>query len=144
MTYLRWLNMPSARLPKPGQAVDEEFDSPGQMLERLQELADFQKVYEAELLVNQYLEEGHDIAELKHTLAHVMLREDAELHMFQVLEVAFRHFELSDDEEEKRLHMLAATRYITAQKVMKAILWSTENAERLQRGDILSERDDDN
>ena len=73
-----------------------------------------------------------------------MLREDAELHMFQVLEVAFRHFELSNDEEEKRLHTLAATRYITAQKVMKAILWSTENADRLQRGDLLSERDDDN
>ena len=144
MTYLRWLNMPSARLPEPGQTVGEKFDSPDRMLERLQEFADFQKVYEAELLVNQYLLEGHDITKLKHTLAHVMLREDAELHMFQVLEVAFRHFELSNDEEEKRLHMLAATRYITAQKVMKAILWSTENAERLQRGDLLSERDDDN
>jgi hypothetical protein len=41
------------------------------------------------------------------------------------------------------MHMLAATRYITAQKVMKGILWSTENAERLQRGDLLSDRDDD-
>ena len=136
--------MPSARLPNPGQYLGEQFDSPVQMLERLQEFADFQKVYEAELLVNQYLEEGHGIAELKHTLAHIMLREDAELHMFQVLEVAFRHYDLSDDEEEKRIHMLAATRYIAAQKVMKAILWSTENAERLQRGDLLSERDDDN
>jgi hypothetical protein len=26
---------------------------------------------------------------------------------------------------------------------MKNILWSTENAERLQRGDLLSEREDD-
>ena len=41
------------------------------------------------------------------------------------------------------MHLLAATRYITAQKVMKNILWSTENAERLQRGDLLSEREDD-
>ena len=64
--------------------------------------------------------------------------------MFRVLEVAYRHYELSDDPEEQRMHMLAATRYITAQKVMKGILWSTENAERLQRGDLLSERDDDN
>jgi len=64
--------------------------------------------------------------------------------MFQVLEVAFRHFDLTDDAEEKRMHMLAATRYITAQKVMKNILWSTENAERLARGELLSERDDDN
>jgi nitrite reductase/ring-hydroxylating ferredoxin subunit len=144
MTYLRWLNMPSARLPRPGQGLNESFDSPAAMLDRLKEFADFQKVYEAELLVNQYLEEGHDVAKLKHTLGHIMLREDAELHMFQVLEVAFRHFDLSQDAEEKRLHMLAATRYITAQKVMKAILWSTENAERLQRGDMLSEREDDN
>lgn len=144
LTYLRWLNMPAARVPKPGQRLNGSFESESQMLDRLREFADFQKVYEAEILVNQYLEEGRDITRLKHALAHIMLREDAELHMFQVLEVAFRHFDITDDTEEKRMHLLAATRYITAQKVMKAILWSTENAERLQRGDLLSEREDDN
>ena len=144
LTYLRWLNMPAARVPKPGQRLNGTFDSEAQMLARLQEFADFQKVYEAEILVNQYFEEKRDIAQLKHALAHIMLREDAELHMFQVLEVAFRHFDITDDPAEKRMHLLAATRYITAQKVMKAILWSTENAERLQRGDMLSEREDDN
>jgi hypothetical protein len=109
----------------------------------LQEYADFQKVFEAEVLVNQYLEEGRDLIKLRHVLAHITLREDAELHMFQVLEVAFRHYDLSGDPEEKRMHLLAATRYITAQKVMKNILWSTENAERLQRGELLSEREDE-
>jgi len=143
MTYLRWLNMPSARVPNVGQTTGEIYSSDEEMLERLQEFADFQKVFEAELIVNQYLEEGRDITKLKHALAHVTLREDAELHMFQVLEVAYRHFDLTDDPEEKRMHMLAATRYITAQKVMKGILWATENAERLQRGELLSERDDD-
>ncbi|MEE2754123.1 MAG: Rieske (2Fe-2S) protein [Candidatus Latescibacterota bacterium] len=144
MTYLRWLNMPSARVPNVDQTLGEDFTSDEQMLDRLQEFADFQKVFEAELLVNQYLEEGRDMVKLKHALAHITLREDAELHMFQVLEVAYRHYDLTDDPEEKRIHMLAATRYITAQKVMKGILWSTENAERLQRGELLSERDDDN
>jgi nitrite reductase/ring-hydroxylating ferredoxin subunit len=144
LTYLRWLNMPAARVPQPGQRLGEEFESDGAMLQRFQEFADFQKVFEAEVLVNQYLEEDRDLQGLKHALGHVMLREDAELHMFQVLEVAFRHYDLTADPEEKRIHMLAATRYITAQKVMKNILWSTENAERLQRGDLLSERDDDN
>ena len=144
LTYLRWLNMPAARVPKQGQRLNGTFESEAQMLARLQEFADFQKVYEAEILVNQYFEEKRDIALLKHALAHIMLREDAELHMFQVLEVAFRHFDITDDPEEKRMHLLAATRYITAQKVMKAILWSTENAERLQRGELLSEREDDN
>ena len=144
LTYLRWLNMPAARVPQPGQPLGEEFDSEKAMLARLQEFADFQKVYEAELLVNQYLDEGCDIGRLRQTLGHIMLREDAELHMFQVLEAAFRHFELSDDPEEKRIHLLAATRYITAQKVMKGILWSTQNAERLARGELLSEREDDN
>lgn len=144
LTYLRWLNMPAARVPQPGQPLGEEFASEKAMLERLQEFADFQKVYESELLVNQYLDEGRDLTRLKETLAHIMLREDAELHMFQVLEAAFRHFELSDDPEEKRIHLLAATRYITAQKVMKGILWSTQNAERLARGELLSEREDDN
>lgn len=143
LTYLRWLNMPSARMPRPEQRLNEEFASGEKMLERLQEFADFQKVFEAEVLVNQYLAEGHDIVRLRHVLAHIMLREDAELHMFQVLEVAFRHYDLSQDPEEKRLHLLAATRYITAQKLMKGILWSTENAERLQRGELLSEREDD-
>jgi len=144
MTYLRWLNMPSARLPNVGQTLGESFESDDKMLDRLQEFADFQKVFEAELLVNQYLEEERDITKLRHTLAYVTLREDAELHMFQVLEVAYRHYDLTDDPEEKRMHMLAATRYITAQKVMKGILWSTENAELLQRGELLSEREDDN
>ena len=144
MNYLRWLNMPAARLPKPGQRLDETFASEDEMLDRLQEFADFQKVFESEVLVSQYLEEGHNITKLRHAIAHVMLREDAELHMFQVLEVAFRHFDMTDDPEEKRMHLLAATRYITAQKVMKGILWSTENAERLQRGELLSEREDDN
>jgi len=143
LTYLRWLNMPAARLPKPGQRLGEEYATDAALLERLQEFADFQKVFEAEVLVNQYLEEGRDLKKLRHALAHITLREDAELHMFQVLEAAFRHYELSGDPEEKRLHMLAATRYITAQKVMKNILWSTENAERLQRGELLSEREDD-
>ena len=143
LAYLRWLNMPAARIPKPGQRLEETYDSADKMLDRLQEFADFQKVYEAEILVNQYLEEGHDVDALKRTLAHILLREDAELHMFQVLEVAFRHYDLSDDFEEQRMHLLAATRYITAQKLMKNILWSTENAERLARGELLSERDDD-
>ena len=143
LSYLRWLNMPAARVPKPEQRLDETYDSVDAMLHRLQEFADFQKVYEAEILVNQYLADGHDLTRLKQTLAHILLREDAELHMFQVLEVAFRHYELSDDVEERRMHLLAATRYITAQKLMKNILWSTENAERLARGELLSERDDD-
>ena len=143
LTYLRWLNMPAARVPHPGQRLGEDFESDDSMLARLQEFADFQKVFESELVVNEYLEDGRDLGKLREALAHVTLREDAELHMFQVLEVAYRHYELSDDPEEKRMHMLAATRYITAQKVMKGILWSTENAERLQRGDLLSEREDD-
>ena len=143
MTFLKWLNMPAARVPKAGQRLGEGFDANDKMLARLQEFADFQKVFEAELVVNEYVEDGRDVNELRQALAHVTLREDAELHMFQVLEVAFRHFDLSDDPEEKRVHLLAATRYITAQKVMKGILWSTENAERLQRGDLLNDRDND-
>ena len=63
--------------------------------------------------------------------------------MFQVLEVAYRHYEITKDNEEKRIHLLAATRYITAQKLMKNILWSTDNAERLARGELLSERNDE-
>jgi len=142
-TLIRWLNMPSARIPKPAEGLDEKFDGPQEMLVRLQELADFQKVYEAELLVNRYISEGHNIGALRRTLSHILLREDAELHMFQVLEAAYAHFDLTDDKEEKRIHLLAATRYITAQKVMKGILWSTNNAEMLQRGELLSEREDE-
>ena len=144
MTFVRWLNMPSARVPNVDQMLGETFSTDEEMLDRLQEFADFQKVYEAELLVNQYLSEDRDITKLKHALAHVTLREDAELQMFQVLEAAYRHYDITEDSEEKRIHFLAATRYIAAQKVMKNILWSTENAERLQRGELLSERDDDN
>ena len=142
LTYLRWLNMPAARVPTAGQRLDAADASEDELLQRLQEFADFQKVFEAEILVNQYLEQGYDVSRLKRALAHIVLREDAELHMFQVLEAGLRHFDLSDDPEEQRIHLLAVTRYVAAQKVMKGILWSTENAERLQRGELLSERDD--
>jgi hypothetical protein len=125
-----------------GEGLSESFPNAQAMLTRLQELADFQKVYEAELLVNRYLTEGHDERQLRQALARILLREDAELHMFQVLEVAYAQCDLTQSPEEKRIHLLAATRYITAQKVMKGILWSTQNAERLQRGELLSERED--
>ena len=136
--------MPSAKVPLQGEGTDERFDGPERMLGRLEEYAEYQKVYHAEVLVSQYLDEGHDVGLLKQRLAHILLQEDAELHMFQVLEAAYRHHDLSDDPDERRIHLLAATRYITAQKVMKGILWSTQNAERLQRGELLSEREDDN
>jgi len=143
-TFMRWLNMPPARVPEINEVLNEEFKGPETMLTRLQELADFQKVYDAELLVNRYLTEHHDEKALRRALAHITVRENAELHMFQILEAAFAHCDLTQDPEEKRIHLLAATRYITAQKVMKDILWSTENAERLQRGESLSEREDNN
>ena len=53
-----------------------------------------------------------------------------------------RQWDLAESMDEKRIHLIAATRYITAQKVMKGILWSTQNAERLQRGESLSDRED--
>jgi len=143
-TLMRWLNLPPARVPDADEVLKEEFKGPGAMLTRLQELADFQKVYDAELLVNRYLAGPHDEKALRRSLAHITVRENAELHMFQILEAAFAHCDLTRDPEEKRIHLLAATRYITAQKVMKGILWSTENAERLQRGESLSEREDSN
>ncbi len=140
---IRFLNMPEAQVPAPSDGLKDRFSGPKAMLNRLQELADFQKVQEAELLVNHYVRDGNDMGALWRGLTHILLREDAELHMFQVLEAALRHFDLADDAEEKRIHLLAATRYITAQKVMKAILWSTENAEKLQRGEMLSDRQDE-
>ena len=143
LTHLQWLNMPAARVPRPDETTGEVFADGAAMLDRLQEYADFQKVYEAELIVNQYLAGGHDVAALRRRLAHILLQEDAELHMFQVLEAAYRHDDLSDDAEEKRIHLLAATRYITAQKVRKGVLWATRNAEMLERGELLSEREDD-
>lgn len=139
---IRWLNMPQARVPAADEGKAERFPNPQAMLARLQEMADFQKVYEAEVIVHRYLADGHDERLLRRTLAHILLREDAELHMFQILEVAFVHCDLTGSLEEKRVHLLAATRYITAQKVMKGILWSTQNAERLQRGESLSDRED--
>ena len=141
-THLRWLNMPSARIPKPADTLDDLPSDPDTMLARLQDYADFQKVYQAELVVNQYIAEGHDIVPLRRQLAHILLQEDAELHMFQVLEAASRHYDVSNDDNEKRIHLLAATRYITAQKARKGVLWATKNAEMLQRGDRLSERED--
>ena len=45
--------------------------------------------------------------------------------------------EAAGQETDARLALVAATRYLTAQKLRRNVLWSTQNAEKLQRGEGL-------
>jgi len=76
-------------------------------------------------------------------LGHVLLREDAEFHSFQMLESAFSQAE-ELDEERARITLVAATRYLAAHAPTARALRQTANlALRLHRGEDLSSEDPD-
>ena len=87
-----------------------------------------------------YLCGGGDSAALFRALTESLLREDAEFHSFQVLEAAVRQHDELEDEEEKRLVMVAAARYLAAHApTQRALNQTLRIAVRLHRGDPVYE-----
>lgn len=73
-------------------------------------------------------------------LAESLLREDAEFHSFQVLEAAMRQYGELQDEEERRIAMVAAARYLAAHApTQRELLQTLRIALRLHRGEPIYE-----
>ena len=80
------------------------------------------------------------LAELKATLGKALLREDATFHTFQMLDAGMRQqAALGANHPDGRLALVAATRYMVAQRLRRNVLFSTQNALKLQRGEALNE-----
>ena len=137
-----FLNIPRALLPteRGKAAVPATLDDRAALLERLLYCAEFQQVEEAAAIVHGYQERGYPLAELKATLGKALLREDATFHTFQMLDAGMRQqAALGANHPDGRLALVAATRYMVAQRLRRNVLFSTQNALKLQRGEALNE-----
>ncbi|RIK46536.1 MAG: hypothetical protein DCC58_02855 [Chloroflexi bacterium] len=138
----RFLNMPSARLPENRNSSNEPADADA-LLNKLLALTDQeQRVNEAALVVHRYLSLGHDPAALIATLGHVLLREDAEFHSYQMLEAGTALFnELAPiDRVAASRVMVAVARYLAAHAPTSRAMYQTaRTAVRLHRGEAIYE-----
>ena len=137
-----FLNIPRALLPaeRGKAAVPVMLHDRAALLERLLYCAEFQQVEEAAAIVHYYQQESYPQSELMATLGKALLREDATFHTFQMLDAGMRqHAALGADHPDGRLALVAATRYMVAQRLRRNVLFSTQNALKLQRGEALNE-----
>jgi nitrite reductase/ring-hydroxylating ferredoxin subunit len=133
----RYLNVPPARLP--GERGEQLNHLPADAkLIRMALLDAFdrqQQIDLAAMLVARHLTLGHSPRALISTLAHVVLREDAGFHAYQMLEAGIRQFTTWGDCEEGRHILIAIARYLAAHSpTERAALQTAEIARRLMRG----------
>ena len=84
------------------------------LLEEFVELLDTQaQVDKAGMYIYRYLSLGHPREVLLERLGHILLREDAEFHSFQMLEAAFQQAE-ELDEARAQMTLVAGSRYLAA------------------------------
>ena len=94
-TLNRWFNMPAARLPQHRRETDT---LPNRLrmklLDGFVDLLNTQaRADEAGMYLYRYLSLGHPRAAIIQKLGHILLREDAEFHSFQMLEAALHQME---------------------------------------------------
>jgi hypothetical protein len=137
-----FLNIPRSALPaeRGKAAIPRMLDDRSALLERLLYCADFQQVEEAAAIAHYYQEQGYPLAAFKAAMGKALLREDATFHTIQMVDAAFnQHAVLGEEHPDGRLALVAATRYMVAQRLRRNVLFSTQNALKLQRGEALNE-----
>jgi nitrite reductase/ring-hydroxylating ferredoxin subunit len=139
---IRFLNVPPARLP--GEAGDRLEDLPcdGAALRDgfLLALDRQGSVRDAGRLVARYLTLGHPADMLITTLAHAVLREDADFHTYQMLEAGVRQYREWGESDEGRRILIAVARYLAAHSpTERAQLQTAMVARRLSLGEALYE-----
>jgi nitrite reductase/ring-hydroxylating ferredoxin subunit len=132
----RFLNSPRAPVPTAEAGRDPE-------AVRSDLLACFDEqgaVNRAARLVVEHFECGGDPDDLKATLGHGLLREDADFHTLQNVSGSFRRFDALEDETERRLALVAGARYLAAHTPTRREHEQTFSiATRLHRGERLHE-----
>jgi len=133
----RYLNVPPARIPgEDGEQFDDLPADAEAIRVALLDAFDRQRQVDlAARLVARHLKLGHSPQALIATLAHAVLREDAGLHTYQMLEAAVRQFTVWGDTNEGRHILIAAARYLAAHSpTERAALQTADIARRLMRG----------
>jgi nitrite reductase/ring-hydroxylating ferredoxin subunit len=138
-TYLdRFLNVPAARIPEPGETNGHD---PAALLAELPDLLDRQQqVNEAGDLVARYLYAGGDPDRLLALLGRLLLREDRDFHTIQMIEAAARQFARLRGTPAGVHVLVAAARYLAAHAPTTRAQGQTyQIAQRLYRGERLFE-----
>jgi nitrite reductase/ring-hydroxylating ferredoxin subunit len=135
----RWFNMPAARLPQYRRETETLPTDADALLEAFVMLLDTQaQADRAGMYIYRYLSLGHSREALVEKLGHILLREDAEFHSFQMLEAAFQQAD-ELDESRAQMTLVAASRYLAAHAPTARARRQTANlALRLHRGEDLS------
>jgi hypothetical protein len=133
----RYLNVPPASLP--GERDDRLDDLPVAADEIRSQLLDaFDRQHQVDTaarLVARHLNLGHPADGLIATLAHVLLREDAGFHAYQMLEAGVRQFHEWGNRDEGRHILIAVARYLAAHSpTERSLLQTADIARRLMRG----------
>jgi nitrite reductase/ring-hydroxylating ferredoxin subunit len=131
----RFLNIPAARLPEPGDRPDK----PAEILVELPALLNQQQqVNETGDLVARYLFSGGKPEQLMALMGRLLLREDRNFHTIQTMEAAFRQYEQMRHLPEAGYFLVAAGRYLAAHApTMRAQGQTFLIARRLSRGERL-------
>jgi nitrite reductase/ring-hydroxylating ferredoxin subunit len=142
---IRFLNVPPARLP--GETNDRLDDLPCDAdALRTAFLAALDRqgsVRDAGRLIARYVTLGHPADRLITTLAHAVLREDADFHTYQMLEAGVRQYREWGESDEGRHILIAVARYLAAHSpTERAQLQTAMVARRLSLGEALHETED--
>jgi len=143
---IRFLNVPSARLP--GEGDDQLDDLPrdgGELREAFVTALDRHgEIKTPGRLVARYLILGHAVELLIATLARAVLREDAEFHTYQMLEAGVQQYWQWGESPAGRHILIAVARYLAAHSpTERAQLQTATVARRLSRGEAVHDVDDD-
>jgi nitrite reductase/ring-hydroxylating ferredoxin subunit len=135
----RFLNVPAARLPEPGDSPAAEIGSA--LLHDLPMLLDRQQQVEAAgQAVARYLFRGGEPKALLALLGRLLLREDRDFHTIQTVEAAVQQYQLLQDTPEAVHVLVAAARYLAAHApTVRAQGQTYQIAHRLARGERVFE-----
>ena len=141
----RFLNVPPAKLPSPGAALDHLPSDAEALRQAFLDLLDQrQSIDDAAALVARYVALGHPVGPLFDTLAQAVVREDAEFHTYQLLEAAMAEYDEWAGTPQASHVLIAAARYLAAHSpTQRAQLQTAHIAQRLQRGGKLYEDEDE-
>jgi hypothetical protein len=137
----RFLNVPPARLPGAGEALDAEPREAPALLARFLQLLDRRGQGEAAARVAaRYVRLGHPPRPLLDALTRAAVREDADFHTLQMVEAGVRQFREWEGRPEGESVLVAVARYLAAHApTQRAGLQTAEVALRLHRGESLYE-----
>ncbi|HSF30942.1 MAG TPA: Rieske (2Fe-2S) protein [Candidatus Tectomicrobia bacterium] len=131
----RFLNMPEQRLPEAGRTTVDATEVCAQVLQCMNVQ---QQVEEVAQLVSTYLDSSADPRGMLATLGHVMLREDAGFHAFQIVDAAFMQYQARRGSKAGRHVLIGLARYLAAHAPTPRAVGQTYHiALRLHRGEEL-------